>query len=430
MPTANLSLTVSAANLKRLTTIRTILILALLASLAYLKVAAGADLVHPTYLAVLALFTLANLLTLWRIHQPWPVTDLEFFGQLLLDIGGLTLVLYLAGGATNPFISYYLVPITISAALLPRCFTWATAGISLLAYTLMLFYYQPLPLLQMHTGMHGASTSGPNLHVFGMWLTFALSTVLITHFVVRMAEALRQRDRLQASRREDDMRDEQLLAIASLAAGTAHELGTPLSTMMVLLEELRADCPAHNTALKRDLELLSSQVSHCQSTLSELVTTADLHSHCEPRVRQVKAYMLDIVDRWQLLRPEKHLQLAIDCSVDDLAIRVDPTLDQAIANLLNNAADAMVDRLELGLHKDAGQIIIRIRDDGPGLALDFADSLGKAFVTSKSQGLGLGLFLSHATVERCGGHIELFNHPGGGTVVEVRLPIVPEPAND
>lgn len=430
MPSANLSLTVSATNLKRLTTIRTILILALLASLGYVKYATDADLIHPTYLVVLALFTLANLLTLWRIQQPWPVTDQEFFAHLLFDIGGLTLVLYLAGGATNPFISYYLVPITVSAALLPRQYTWATAAISLLAYTLMLFYYQPLPLLQMHAGMHGTSASGLNLHIFGMWLTFALSTVLITHFVVRMAEALRQRDRLQAIRREEDMRDEQLLAIATLAAGTAHELGTPLSTMMVLLEELRADCPANNPQLKRDLDLLANQVAHCRSTLSELVTTADIHSHCEPSVCAVKDYMLDIVDRWQLLRPEKPLQLDFPAGIEGLAIRVDPTLDQAIANLLNNAADAMESRLELSLHNDAGQLIIRIRDDGPGLALDIADSLGKAFVTSKSQGLGLGLFLSHATVERCGGHIELFNHPQGGTVVEVRLPLYPEPDND
>ena len=162
-----------------------------------------------------------------RLRQNWLVTKAEYFSQLLLDVAVLTVLLYFSGGSTNPFISYYLVILTVCAATLPWSYTWCMAGVTFAAYSSLLFYYQPLmlPGHDMAAMSHGRFF---NLHVLGMWLTFLISALLITYFVVKMAQAIRQQEEDLAAQRETTLHDEQLLAVATLAAGTAHELGTPL----------------------------------------------------------------------------------------------------------------------------------------------------------------------------------------------------------
>ncbi len=417
-----LSLTASAANLRRLAMIRLIFISVLLAALIYAYQATQSDIVHPAHLSILAIFSLLTLLTYWRLQQPWPVTDIEYFCQLLIDISGLTIVLYFSGGATNPFVSYYLVPLTISAAILPWRFTWIIAGLSLLAYSLMLFFYQPLTDLQPTTGHNHHSNNEFNLHIIGMWFTFALSTGLITYFVVKMANALRQQENEQVTNREHELLDEQILAVATLAAGTAHELGTPLATMTVLLDELEQEQP-QESSLSNDLQLLKRQVESCKHILQGLVSTAQTHSHGQKTAILVSGYLQQVINRWQVLRPQASYQLTLSDACHHTEFNVDPTLEQAFNNLLNNAADANPDNIQITADCTAHTARFNIRDHGPGIDLEIAEHIGKPFVSNKGKGLGLGLFLTHATIKRYGGSIELHNHIEGGTQAELRLPI-------
>lgn len=429
MPTnKSFLLTASAANLRRLALIRLIFISCLLAALAYVYRSVEADFVHPAQLSILAIFALLTIITFWRLQHPWPVTDIEYFFQLLIDIGGLTIVLYFSGGATNPFVSYYLVPITVSAALLPWRFTWIIAGLSLLAYSLMLIYYRPFLSMQptMDHSHHAANSF--NLHILGMWFTFAISTMLITYFVVKMASALRQQETKLAANREDELRDEQILAVATLAAGTAHELGTPLATMTLLLDELEQDYQ-QQPALGSDLALLKQQLESCKKILKGLVSTADAHSHGNKTAVAIGPYLQQLLSHWQVLRPQCHFHLSIAPQCQQRTLLVEPTLEQAISNLLNNAADASDQAIEVTANCQANDLVISIRDHGAGIAMEIAEQIGKPFVSTKGKGLGLGLFLSHATINRYGGSIELFNHPEGGTLAELRLPLTAQPLN-
>ncbi|MCH6585327.1 MAG: sensor histidine kinase, partial [Proteobacteria bacterium] len=182
-----------------------------------------------TFLAVL------NFATWLRLRRNWPVSSIEFFAQILIDVFALGALLYFSGGSTNPFVSLYLLPLTITAAALPWAYTWVMAAITISCYSLLLFYYVPLP----HD--HSEHNSEFNLHVSGMWLAFVLSTVLIAWFVVKMGISIRERDKNLSQAREQALRDEQLIALGTLAAGAAHELGTPLSTMAVVSRELQKD---------------------------------------------------------------------------------------------------------------------------------------------------------------------------------------------
>ncbi|MFA7553990.1 MAG: ATP-binding protein [Spongiibacteraceae bacterium] len=415
-----LSFTASAANLSRLAAIRLIFIATVTLALLYLS-HQSEEAVRPIHIVILTVLALVNAATYWRLRQSWPVTDLEYFCQLLLGVIIITILLYNSGGATNPLVSYYLVPITISAAVLPWRFTWVIAGLSLIAYSVMLFSYRPLIGVDDMSD-HGHGNSAISLHIIGMWFTFALSTSLITYFVVKMAAALRQQEAERVAEREDKLLNEQILAVATLAAGTAHELGTPLATMMVLIGELEQD-QQDQPQLVSDLALLKNQVISCKKILQGLVSTAEAHSHGQQSMVALDDFMQQILNRWQILRPEAQLQFEANTDSRQAKLMIDPTLEQAICNLLNNAADASPEKIDVSLSCDHNTATINIRDHGEGIPEHMSQQMGQPFITTKGKGLGLGLFLTHATINRYNGKIELFNHPEGGTIATVQLPL-------
>lgn len=352
------------------------------------------------------------LITAIRLHGPWPVTEVEYAIHLAFDLCIHSILLYLSGGSTNPFVSYYLVPLTIAAATLPWLFTLVLAGLALGSYTFLLMWYDPLGIDPVHQA---------TLQVYGMWLSFALAAVLITFFVARMAEELRRQEQRQAARREESLRDQQLLAVAAQAAGAAHELGTPLATMSVLLNELRQD--ATDPQLQEDLTLLQAQVRLCKDSLQHLVRAAEADRRQAVSEQTAAEWMEAVLQRWHLMRPEASYRY--ECLGRGGVPRLMPSADlsQALMNLLNNATDACPDNLSLRLDWDAEQIRITILDQGPGVPLAIAEQIGRPFFTTKGgKGLGLGLFLSQASVNRAGGTVKLYNHEEGGTLTELCLP--------
>lgn len=355
------------------------------------------------------------MFTVLRLRVRWPVTDLEYGVHLALDILLFTALLYFSGGATNPFVSYYLVPLAIAATTVPWRQSVMLSALALSGYSLLLLFYRPI-----HAQTIAARELLVSTHLFGMWLSLAMAAGLLTLFVAPMAASLRRQLRQQAERRELSLRDEQLLAVATQAAGAAHELGTPLSTMSVLLKELRQD-HKDNPALQDDLALLQAQVAQCKHSLQTLVRSAERErQHSAPSL-DAHAWLVQVLERFSLMRPEASWRLQVQAGeVPVLSVPAD--LSQALLNLLNNAADACADNLRLELSWDSREVCLRIRDHGPGLPMGMAEQLGTPFLTTKGGGLGLGLFLSQASVNRAGGRVTLYNHEEGGTVSELVLP--------
>jgi two-component system sensor histidine kinase RegB len=381
---------------------------------------------YKALVVILSGLCFINAFTLARLKKPWPVTDTEFFGQLQLDIASIALLLYFSGGASNPFISYLLVPICIGAATLKPFPSRIIALTAAILYSLLLFYNYPIPALSPHHA-HGSHTQNPiNLHVIGMWLNFGISTLLVTYFVTDMAKALRQREELLHKQSEDRLRDEQLLAVATLAAGTAHELGTPLATMKVLLHEMEDDYCGKNSseqALHSDLKILSMQVEQCSDTLKQLVNQAEKDKDGSTIAQPVQAFCETIIERWLLLNPKVTSRVVFNPAHANTKACIPATVAQSILSLLNNAADACPDNICVDIRIDEVQLSWTILDNGPGIAVDLMDKLGTPFLTNKQKGFGLGLFLSHTTLNRYNGSIQLFNRDAGGTRTELILPI-------
>ncbi len=416
---SDLSQSPLSKNLQRLFLLRNIAILAqcLTLGIVYWTI----DIVIPwtQLISIVALLTGINLLTWIRLHRRWPVSHIEFFSQLLIDVLALSSLLYFSGGSTNPFISLYLLPLTIAAATLPWRYTWVMAIITIACYTLLLFNYIPLP----HD--HSNHLIEFTLHVSGMWLAFVLSTVIIAWFVVKMSTSIRDRDQDLAKAREQALRNEQIIALGTLAAGAAHELGTPLSTMAVVTRELQQEY-TQDTEFQNNISILRDQITHCKQTLTQLLAKAGQNRAEQGNELPVDEFLHQVLDKWKLIRPSVKFTYHSSGTQPVPRIMDNQLLNQSILNLLNNAADASSKCIEIKSHWDNKILNLEIIDDGEGLSAEAMQRAGEAFFSSKKpgQGFGIGLFLANANIERFGGSVRLFNLEQGGACTQVVLPLI------
>jgi two-component system sensor histidine kinase RegB len=423
----------TAINLRRLIVLRLIVLTGQAFAVGVAVLELRMPLPVSALVAVIAGMALINLLSWWRLQRAWPVREAELFGQLLLDVAALTALLYLSGGSTNPFAPLYLLPLTLTAAALPRVYTWAMALLTVLCYSALLFVYVPLP------PTHGAHGGDFQLHVFGMWLGFLLSAGLIAWFAVRMADTLRERDRLAAAIREQKLKHERVLALGTLAAGAAHELGTPLATMAVLVRDMQ---PGAAVAEER-LRTLRGQIDRCKEILSSLSAAAgQVRAESGARLA-LDVYLNEIVDKWLSMRPGLNAQRSFSGVQPAPCIVTEQTLSQAIVNILNNAADASPQSVGVDGRWSETELVLEIADRGAGLAPEIEKRAGQPFfadgtearaagqgwpecgLTTKSEGLGLGLFLAYTTLQRLGGSVRLLSREGGGVLCRLTLPLAP-----
>lgn len=399
------------------------------------------DMAWLPMLATVGLLTLLNIYTGWRLRGDVPVPPVELFLQLSADVLGLTVLLYFGGGSTNPFVSLYLLPLVIAAATLPRRLTWAMAALTLACYSLLMVWYVPLPGVGGHEhqnaehsipmqetdpdfcrteplpALSNAPTDAFNTHVLGMWLGFVISAVVIAYFVVEMARIVRERDAQLNQAREETLRNERIVALGTQAASAAHELGTPLSTLAVLIGELRHDAAARQDSTA-DLDILDDQVRHCRRILDSLLS----HASDAPESQTVAEFLHSVLSEWQLLRPTVRYSYHPQNN-ESQRYAIDPSLRAALLNLLNNAADASPDNIEIHSWREGHRWHLQIRDFGPGLSAENAARAGSVFFTTKPEGRGIGLFLANATIERMGGSVQLVNRPEGGATTEIILPL-------
>jgi two-component system, sensor histidine kinase RegB len=371
----------------------------------------------PRLAPVVGCLALFNLATFLRLRRPRPVSDGEVFGQILVDVGALTALLYASGGAANPFTGLFLVPVTIAAASLRWAYALSVVLITLACYSLLLFFHVP-----------AASALDPfyddRLMMLGMWVSYLVSAGLIAYFVVTVATLLREQSRILAEDAQRDLTREYLVRAGALAAGAAHEIRSPLSTMAVLVKELLMQ---HDDRMKltESLRVMSEQIEACRRTLSDFVTYRgpDPETNGAPG-RPVDAFLDEVVKRWRLLRPGVKLACRWTGSQPPPQIHAERSLGHAILNLLNNAADASPDTVELVCRWSPGALKILVQDRGPGFPAELGGMLGELSLTTKhDKGTGIGLLLAKTAIRRAGGTLMLSNRSGGGARAEVILPL-------
>lgn len=356
----------------------------------------------------------ATWVRLWLLPR---VSVLELFLQVELDVALFTAMLYLTGGVTNPFAPLFLLPMALAAAALPRRLVWMTTASTIAAYTFLRNHHLELQHPQGHTEVYA-------IHEAGMVVNYLLTAVLLTYICLKAVAALRGHERVLAQARDTQVRNESVVAIGALAAGHAHELGSPLSTMAIVVSELQRE-RAHDAALAYDLKIVAEQIDRCKNIVSKLVETAGRRRAESVGVAMAGEFVDSIVARGHSLHPGATIELRVDRSAPEPRIVVEDTLRQAITNLLDNAVEVSPQSVVLTAAWSPSELTISVHDNGPGFPAELLRSLGKKIQDSKKgPGHGMGLMLTAATLERLGGALELSNPPCGGARADARIPLL------
>lgn len=380
----------------------------------------GLDIAIPIehMLAVLAGLALFNLLSLVRWRTQRRVPSAEILLGLLVDVAALTIQLYLSGGATNPFVFLYLLQVILGAVLLPAWATWAMVGVTTLCFAALAMFAPPLPLPLDHD----QGLSSP--YMLGMLVCFALNAALLVTFIARIMANLRERDTRLAALRQRAAEEEHVVRMGLLASGAAHELGTPLSTLAVILGDWQ-HLPHFSSEpeLAADVAEMQAQVARCKAIVSGILLSAGEARGEWSGETTVSAFLDGVVEAWRQRRPcaDFHYENRFGA---DLHMVSDSVLKQMIGNVLDNAVEASPDWVRFEATREADALVLTVRDRGPGFAPHLLPHIGKPYQSTKGRpGGGLGLFLVSNVARTLGGSVAVHNLDEGGAEVRITLPL-------
>lgn len=369
-----------------------------------LAIAVASQLLHAFIWQPMVIFCgglfLANVLIRRRLKTEANVSAFEALSHLLLDVLVLSALLYYSGGASNPFVSLYLLPVALAATVLPVSHVVGLALICTAGYSFLFVFAQAMP------HVHGVHGSDFDMHLAGMWLNFVITAVLIAGFVTSLAAAVRKRDVSLQAASESAVRQRGVIRMGALAAGAAHELGSPLSTMAMLVDEMKRGDNSPNT--DEDLQLLAQQIDVCKHHLDRLLSQkADTELTLSP-------WLAGVAKQFRAVRPECVLSLPMD--IADSEQQVPAVVEQALFAILNNAADASLaagdQRIELQLRKSKDDISLEVSDHGDK-EVDWDLSLTQS---EKLGGHGVGLNVAISGMESIGGRIVFASSAQGSKV--------------
>jgi two-component system sensor histidine kinase RegB len=369
-------------------------------------------------LQVLACLIAFNVASHLRWHEKRPVTNRELFAALLVDVAMFTLQLYLSGGTTNPFAFLYLLQVIISAVLLEAWSTWTIVGITLACLAGLAVFAKPLALPFDHARGIGS------LYVQGLLICFALNAALLVIFVSRISDTLRAKAAQLADLRQRAAEEEHIVRMGLLASGAAHELGTPLATLSVILGDWkRMPEFKKNPELLEEIAEMQAQLKRCKSIVSGVLLAAG-ETRGESAARTtIRTFLDQLVDEWKGSRPVHgftyHNRIG-----EDVRIVFDSALRQMIDNVLDNALEASPEWVGLEATVEHGTLRLSVTDAGPGFAPAMLAQFGKPYQSSKGRpGGGLGLFLVVNVARTLGGSVSASNRPEGGAQVILSLPL-------
>ena len=384
--------------------------------------------VPPLLVSIIFAFSwLSNLYLASRQNSETSVTNGLITAILMLDTIMLTLLIFATGGALNPFTFLYLVQVVLGAIILPQTGAWIVTSTTILCYgALFLPGIQTIGALTNHPPachVQNDVTGTMRLHLQGMWMAYSISAVCVVFIVGKIQKALSLHRQTSISLHEERMRSDMLASLATLAAGAAHELSTPVSTIAVasaeMIETLRDN--EAETELLDDAVLIRNQVHGCKEILFQMAADAGQHRG----ENQVKFTIAEAVSEIiELINPALQARVQERSTVPDMVLFMPfRTLCRSVAGLVNNGleADSGGGPVTLEWLLDGEDLLIKVHDTGIGMEEDMVGKVMEPFFTTRSDGLGLGLFLADTMADRFGGSLEIQSVPGQGTTVILRM---------
>lgn len=362
----------------------------------------------PLWIIISAL-AFVNICTLLRVGSASNIGKNEFVLQLLIDIISLFGLLYYTGGATNPFASLFILQVIIAAITLSPLYSWIVSAIAVGCYTTLMFYNVEVPyFLHHHMGDFFS------LHVQGMWISFILLAGIISWFVVQMNTTIKRQEAILAEA-------EKVAAIGVLAANSAHELGTPLATLSLLaerLEEITTD-----EERKKNAVIFREQLSRCKNILYRITAAGGVVRAESGRPMPLDLFLKELINNWKKENPEVSLNVEFIENKIVPQIVAEMGLYNAIINILDNAADVSSDYVSFKAMWKAKNLVITISDKGQGMPQEVKEKFGEPCISTKADGLGIGLFLSKSVITRLSGTLDIESKVGKGTTIKINIPL-------
>lgn len=370
----------------------------------------------PMAAVICALIALNVGSQIWLRYRD-DVSSRDLLIALMLDVVALTAELHLAGGASNPFTCLYLLQVTLGAVLLDARSTWSLVALSCVSFIWLIVSYRPLEL------PHHSASDVFSLYITGTFVGFVLDAVLLVVFVTRINQNLRERDAKLAALRQHAAEQDHIIRMGLLASGAAHELGTPLASLSVILGDWRRmPAIASDPALADDFAEMEASVQRCKSIVTDILVSAGQARGEDSAPTTLKTFLAGLVEEWCGARTRN--LIVRNAFGDDIAIVSDVALKQAIVNVLDNAYEVSRDWVELVVERDGGMLLLSISDRGPGFDRAILAQLGRPYQSSKGRpGGGLGLFLVVNVIRKLGGVVSAWNHRGRGATVRLSLPL-------
>ena len=404
-------------NMRLLVQLRWIAVGGQLLTIAIAHFAMGVRLPLVPLLVAPLLLAAINLATQSLLGRRRAIANSELTAALLLDVVALAWQLHFSGGLANPFASLFLLQVVIGAMLLSPWSSWTIVGAA--SRGLLAIAVQPVPLV-----VPPAFGDPFQLYLAGSMVCFALIAVLLVLFVTRISRNLRDRDAALAAIRQRAAEEDHIVRMGLLASGAAHELGTPLSSVSVILGDWqRMPRLVEDKEVGQDIADMQAEVARCKAIVSGILLSAGEARGVAPEFTTVRGFLNAVVADWRASRLPGTLDY-IDRFGGDVPIVSDPALRQVLGNVIDNAAEVSPDWIGITSLRERDDLVIEIADRGPGFPADMLETFGQPYRSSKGRaGGGLGLFLLVNVLRKLGGSASAENRPGGGAVVRLRLPL-------
>ena len=415
---ANVEFAAGHKNMLQLIELRWIAVIGQVTTIAVAILLFGIALPLVHMLQVLSCLIAFNIASHLCWHERRPVSNGEMFMAILVDVSSLTVLLYLSGGTTNPFAFLYLLQVIVSAVLLDVLWTWSIVAITITCMAGLAAFAEPLALPFDHERGIGS------LYVQGLLVCFALNAGLLVLFVSRISDNVRDKATQLAALRQSAAEEEHIVRMGLLASGAAHELGTPLATLAVILGDWRR-MPVFTAdpELLQEVGEMQTQILRCKAIVSGILMSAGEARGESPVKTTIRTFLNDLVTDWRATRPAAALIYDNRFGLD-MPMVSDSALKQMVSNVLDNALEASAQKLSLAVARDDHALILTVTDDGTGFADAMLVHFGKPYQSSKGQpGRGLGLFLVVNVARTLGGSVTARNKPEGGAVVTITLPL-------
>ncbi|MGE4432153.1 MAG: ATP-binding protein [Sphingobium sp.] len=375
------------------------------------------DLPLANLMTVPLLLVLVNVASHGVMRRRRSFTNVEMFAVVLLDVAALAWQLYHSGGARNPFAFLFLLQIVIGAVLLDPRWSWLVAAVAGLFMLFLTFRYQPLALPPHYQG------DMQYLYLPGSLICFFLMAILLMFFVVRLDRNRRESDAALAALRQQAAEEDHIVRMGLLASGAAHELGTPLSSLSVILGDwVHMPEIAENPDLAEDVRDIQTELQRCKTIVSGILMSAGEIRGERPTVTTMCDFLDQIAEEWRRRIPgELRFENLFG---EDMPIVSDPALKQVIGNVIDNAVEVSPARVLMSASRVGQSLVLDIRDHGPGFTPEMLQGFGRPYASTKGRaGGGLGLFLVVNVMRKLGGRADVANLPDGGASVRLTIPL-------